>query len=83
MANANAPLRLTLKSSPPLSCNTTVPDNPETVPPIEYVFDAAAVAAPILKKPPTCAGNVTSVVNVWGLLTPVLPVLSDCSACAV
>ena len=38
MANVNAPLLLTLRSSPPLSCNTTVPDSPETVPPIEYVF---------------------------------------------
>ena len=34
----NAPLLLTLRSSPPLSCNTTVPDNPDTVPPTEYVF---------------------------------------------
>ena len=79
----NAPLRLTLRLSLPLSCNTTVPDNPETVPPIEYVFGAAAVAAPIPKKRPTCAGNVVSIVNAWGLLTPVLPARFDCSACAV
>ena len=82
MANVNPPLRLTLRLSLPLFCNTTVPDNPETVPPIEYVFDAAAVAAPIFKKPANCAGNV-SIVNAWGLLTPVLPALSDCFACAV
>ena len=30
---------MTLRSSPPLSCSTTVPDSPETVPPTEY--DAA------------------------------------------
>ena len=38
VANVNAPLALTLRSSPPLSCNTTVPDSPDTVPPIEYVL---------------------------------------------
>ena len=60
-----------------------MPDNPDTVPPIEYVFDAAAVAPPILKKPPTCVRNVVPIVNAWGLLTPMLPALSDCSARAV
>ena len=31
----NGPLALTLRSLPPLSCKTTVPDRPETVPPTE------------------------------------------------
>src|SRR5262245_8306432 len=34
--NVNAPFMLTLTALPSLSCNTTVPDNPDTVPPIEY-----------------------------------------------
>ena len=37
VANVNGPFALTLRSSPPLSCNTTVPDNPDTDPPTEYV----------------------------------------------
>jgi hypothetical protein len=40
----NGPLLRTLRSSPPLSCNTTVPESPETVPPIEYVLGGEAVA---------------------------------------
>ena len=43
VAKVNAPLALTLRSSPPLSCSTTVPDSPETVPPTEYVAAAFAV----------------------------------------
>ena len=39
----NGPLADTLRLSPPLSCSTTVPDNPETAPPTEK--DAAALAA--------------------------------------
>src|SRR5436190_319245 len=39
VANVNDPFALTLRLSPPLSCSTTVPDNPETVPPT--VNDAA------------------------------------------
>ena len=35
VANVNEPFALTLRSSPPLSCNTTVPDNPDTDPPTE------------------------------------------------
>ena len=35
VAKVNAPLALTLRSSPPLSCSTTVPDRPETIPPTE------------------------------------------------
>ncbi len=35
VANVNGPFALTLRSSPPLSCNTTVPDNPDTDPPTE------------------------------------------------
>ena len=33
VANVNDPFALTLRLSPPLSCSTTVPDSPETVPP--------------------------------------------------
>ncbi len=62
MPNVNGPSLLTLKSSTPLSCNTTVPDNPETVPPIEYVGSGggadpvppaqlSAVAAPKVIRP--------------------------------
>ena len=36
----NDPLAVRVRLSPPLSCSTTVPDNPETVPPTE--IDAAA-----------------------------------------
>ena len=36
----NDPFAVTLRLSPPLSCSTTVPDSPETVPPTEK--DAAA-----------------------------------------
>ena len=35
MANVNEPLAVTLRLSPPLSCSTTVPDSPDTVPPTE------------------------------------------------
>ena len=35
VANVNGPFALTLRSSPPLSCNTTVPVNPDTDPPTE------------------------------------------------
>jgi hypothetical protein len=38
--NVNGPLLLTLRSSPPLSRSTSVPDSPETAPPIEYVRGA-------------------------------------------
>src|ERR1700730_575618 len=33
VAKVKGPLALTLRLSPPLSCSTTVPDSPETVPP--------------------------------------------------
>ena len=33
VANVNVPVAGTLWLSPPLSCSTTVPDSPETVPP--------------------------------------------------
>src|SRR5215813_9455143 len=33
VANVNDPFADTLRSSPPLSCSTTVPDSPDTVPP--------------------------------------------------
>ena len=35
VANVNGPLAATDRSSPPLSCSTTVPDSPETDPPTE------------------------------------------------
>ncbi len=37
VANVNEPFALTLRSSPPLSCSTTVPASPDTDPPTEYV----------------------------------------------
>ena len=40
VANVNVPFAVTLRSSPPLSCSTTVPDSPDTVPPT--VYDAAS-----------------------------------------
>ena len=40
VANVNGPLAATDRSSPPLSCSTTVPDSPDTDPPTEN--DAAA-----------------------------------------
>ena len=33
VANVNEPFAVTLRLSPPLSCSTTVPDSPDTVPP--------------------------------------------------
>ena len=35
VAKVNGPLAETLRSSPPLSCSTTVPDRPVTLPPTE------------------------------------------------
>ena len=56
MAKVNDPFALTLRLSPPLSCSTTVPDRPETVPPT--VYDAAfppdqlsAVPLPLIMMP--------------------------------
>src|SRR5689334_11943196 len=46
VANVNDPFAVTLRLSPPLSCSTTVPDSPDTVPPTEKV---AAVAQPAAK----------------------------------
>src|SRR5262249_9096289 len=37
VANVNVPLALTVRLSPPLSCSTTVPDSPDTLPPTVYV----------------------------------------------
>jgi hypothetical protein len=34
VANVNVPLAVRLRASPPLSLSTTVPDRPETVPPM-------------------------------------------------
>ena len=45
VANVNGPLRATLRSLPPLFCNTTVPDNPDTLPPIEYVVAGVVAVA--------------------------------------
>src|SRR5215831_19359801 len=42
VANVNEPFADTLRLSPPLSCSTTVPDNPETDPPTEKVLGAVA-----------------------------------------
>ena len=48
VANVNGPFALTLRSSPPLSCNTTVPDNPDTDPPTEYVGVVVQVTATLV-----------------------------------
>src|SRR5215469_675831 len=37
VAKVNVPLAFTVRLSPPLSCNTTDPDSPDTDPPTEYV----------------------------------------------
>ena len=39
----NEPFADTLRLSPPLSCSTTVPDNPDTDPPTENVVPLVAV----------------------------------------
>ena len=41
VANVNDPFAVTLRLSPPLSCSTTVPDSPETVPPTVNVATLA------------------------------------------
>ena len=40
VSKVNDPLLATSRSSAPLSRRTTVPDSPETVPPIEYIMPA-------------------------------------------
>ena len=37
VGNVKEPLAVTERLSPPLSCSTTVPASPDTVPPTEYV----------------------------------------------
>ena len=64
MANVNAPFALTLRSSPPLSCNTTVPDNPDTDPPIEYVFGLHVTATLVTFAEPTVPLPLATV-QVW------------------
>jgi hypothetical protein len=94
VANVNAPLLLTLRSSPPLSCSTTVPDNPDTVPQIEYVpggesvpGDESALGVEPVVSPPIAEllvreGRALSV-KVLGMLRAALPALSASRACAV
>ena len=53
----NGPLLATLRSLPPLFCNTTVPDNPDTLPPIEYVV-AGVVAVAVAGVAAEVAGGV-------------------------
>src|SRR5271165_4321878 len=48
VANVNDPFAVTLRLSPPLSCSTTVPDSPETVPPTVYVAAFAQVTATLV-----------------------------------
>ncbi len=44
VAKVNEPLPVTVRSSPPLSCNTSdPPDNPDTEPPTEYVGPAGVI----------------------------------------
>ena len=72
VANVNDPLLATVRSSPPLSCKTTVPDSPETVPPTVYVVSSGV-----------CGVGGVWIVNVLGALTPMSPALLDCCARAV
>src|SRR5215469_15322244 len=48
VAKVNAPLALTLRLSPPLSCSTTVPDSPDTLPPTEKVATFVQVTATLV-----------------------------------
>src|SRR6185437_12479681 len=73
VANVNDPFAVTLRLSPPLSCSTTVPDSPETVPPT--VNDAAfppdqlsEVPLPLIMMPGAPPVNVLSVTEIR--LTP-------------
>src|SRR5689334_23676364 len=61
VAKVNDPLAVTLRLSPPLSCSTTVPDRPDTVPPTENVVGAVfaqetatlvTLAEPMVPEPP-------------------------------
>jgi hypothetical protein len=82
-------LLLTLRSSPPSSCNTTVPDNPDTVPPTEYApgdgvaalsaVDVLFVTAELF----SAVADAVSIVKVLAELTAVPPAPSNCLACAV
>ena len=58
VAKVNDPFAVTLRLSPPLSCSTTVPDSPETVPPTVNVATLAqetatlvTLAVPIVPEP--------------------------------
>src|SRR6185437_3797435 len=58
VAKVNGPFAVTLRLSPPLSCSTTVPDSPETVPPTVNVGTLAqdtatlvTLADPIVPEP--------------------------------
>ena len=44
----NDPFAVTLRLSPPLSCSTTVPDSPDTVPPTVYVAALAQETATLV-----------------------------------
>src|SRR5262249_42636189 len=46
VAKVKGPFALRLRSSPPLSCSTSVPDDPTTLPPIEYVAWGEPAPAP-------------------------------------
>src|SRR6476659_8826747 len=47
VANVNGPLAETVRLSPPLSCSTTDPDDPDTVPPTVYVALPTQPPAPL------------------------------------
>ena len=53
---ANKPFALTLSVPVPLSCSTTVPDNPDTIPPTEYVVLEQA-RSPAISKLTTSAAH--------------------------
>ena len=46
VANVKEPLAATDRLSPPLSCSTTVPVSPDTVPPTEYVTGGWSCRSP-------------------------------------
>src|SRR5215472_4691536 len=76
VAKVNVPLAFTVRLSPPLSCNTTDPDSPDTFPPTVKVFPPLAahetatlvtLAEPMVPEPlltvQVCPGGFVSTVT--------------------
>src|SRR5208282_4395514 len=64
VANVNVPFAVTLRLSPPLSCSTTVPDSPETVPPTVYVGPLVQETATLVTLAETVPDPLATV-HVW------------------